>query len=309
MKNLSKTTKTILFASLIAAMILPFSVMEFAQAVPNENANDDIQEKTRTYEVEILERTTTSIDYDENGKKTERQIHKIKFVDKQTVKDLIYDNAEYLDYLRATGPDGEKAAAQEIAKYNEIINNAPDEIDIEVLRIGENSIYFSPVLYPSATGGNPTDPVNVVFHEDGSAGNARSIVDLYANHSWNVAVGGNLYAYIDNSAHGGSTFFQINNYQLEEGDFFGVRKHLRIFQGGYDSHGTFDHWSIGGVHYEQFTVWPVHTVLSWNIGENHIRSDLAGKTGVGTIGNYNTFFSGSLQGHPFDNLAAQVELT
>jgi len=35
-----KTTKTILFASLIAAMILPFSGMMMAEAAPNENANN-----------------------------------------------------------------------------------------------------------------------------------------------------------------------------------------------------------------------------------------------------------------------------
>lgn len=40
MKNISKTTKTILFASLIAALVLPFSAMEFAEAAPNENANE-----------------------------------------------------------------------------------------------------------------------------------------------------------------------------------------------------------------------------------------------------------------------------
>ena len=32
MKNITNKTKTILFASLIAAMILPFSVMNFAEA-------------------------------------------------------------------------------------------------------------------------------------------------------------------------------------------------------------------------------------------------------------------------------------
>ena len=37
---ITKNVKTILFASLITAMILPFSAMEFAQAVTNENAND-----------------------------------------------------------------------------------------------------------------------------------------------------------------------------------------------------------------------------------------------------------------------------
>ena len=39
------TTKTILFASLIAAMILPFSSMEIADAVPNENASDKVLER------------------------------------------------------------------------------------------------------------------------------------------------------------------------------------------------------------------------------------------------------------------------
>lgn len=36
----TKTIKTILFASIIAAMILPFSVMGIADAAPNENASD-----------------------------------------------------------------------------------------------------------------------------------------------------------------------------------------------------------------------------------------------------------------------------
>jgi len=40
----TKTIKTILFASLIAAMILPFSGMMMAEAAPNENANDKAKE-------------------------------------------------------------------------------------------------------------------------------------------------------------------------------------------------------------------------------------------------------------------------
>jgi hypothetical protein len=41
MKNISKTTKTILFASLIAAMILPFSGMDFAEAQKVQTIEDD----------------------------------------------------------------------------------------------------------------------------------------------------------------------------------------------------------------------------------------------------------------------------
>ncbi len=52
-----------------------------------------------------------------------------------------------------------------------------------------------------------------------------------------------------------------------------------------------------------------HTVLSWETGESHIRNDLNGKTGVGSISSYNTFLSGTLQGQSFDQYAALVELT
>ena len=38
--NYKNNTKTILFASLIAAMILPFSVMDVANAAPNEKAKE-----------------------------------------------------------------------------------------------------------------------------------------------------------------------------------------------------------------------------------------------------------------------------
>ncbi len=42
MKNITKTTKTILFASLIAAMILPFSGMDFAEAEKQDKKGKDI---------------------------------------------------------------------------------------------------------------------------------------------------------------------------------------------------------------------------------------------------------------------------
>ena len=51
MKNISKTTKTILFASLIAAMILPFSGMNFAQAT-----------KLDRYEVNDIARSLTAME-------------------------------------------------------------------------------------------------------------------------------------------------------------------------------------------------------------------------------------------------------
>lgn len=241
-------------------------------------------------------------------KKTERQIHKIKLIDIPTVKDLMDDNAEYLDFLRTLGPDGKKAAAQEIAGYAENLKNLKTEMTVDVIRIGENSIYFSPVTYEPSTYAIK-DPVNVVFHESGSAANANYITDVYADDSWHSAAGGTQLAYIDESAHGGSAYFQTSSYQLEEGNFYD-RKHLRQFVGSYDTHGTFDYWSIAGVHEEVWN-WGTfsHDIVSWENAEQHIRDDLSGKTGVGTISNYNTNYSGSLQGSTFDKYAAQVELT
>ncbi len=45
MKNITKTTKTILFASLIAALVLPFSAMDFANAEPPKDVLTKIEEK------------------------------------------------------------------------------------------------------------------------------------------------------------------------------------------------------------------------------------------------------------------------
>ncbi len=308
MKNLSKTTKTILFASLIAAMILPFSGMMMADAATNEDANNVAKENTaKRYNVEILERTVLDTIY-ENGQKTERQIHKIKLIDIPTLEDLKNDDAEYLDFLRTLGPDGEKAAATIIADYAKNLENLETEFSVDVIRIGEHSIYFSPVTYdPSSYA--LKDPVNVIFHQSGSAANANYITDVYANHSWHNAVGGSQLAYIDESAHGGSAYFQTSSYQLEEGNFWD-RTHLRQFVGNYDTHGTFDYWSIAGVHNETWDVY--HHVIDtqgWETAELEISIDLSGKTGVGTISSYNTGYSGTLQGQPFDKYQALIELT
>lgn len=47
MKNITNKTKTILFAGLLVAMILPFSVMSMAEAAPNENATKDDSKKNK----------------------------------------------------------------------------------------------------------------------------------------------------------------------------------------------------------------------------------------------------------------------
>jgi len=98
-----KTTKTILFTSLITAMILPFSGMITVKAAPNENANDKVK---RTYQVNVL--STEIIDeYYVDGIKITKFKQIVKQTDMPTMKDFISDNQEYFDFLiDELGSDG-----------------------------------------------------------------------------------------------------------------------------------------------------------------------------------------------------------
>ena len=58
--NVSKTTKTVLFASLIAAMILPFSMMDVS-AAPNENANENAKKYTKAQVIEEIDKRVSDL--------------------------------------------------------------------------------------------------------------------------------------------------------------------------------------------------------------------------------------------------------
>ena len=97
MKNITNKTKTILFASLIVAMVLPFSTMDFAQAAPNENANNNVQktklQKLTAYEEGILDNTPSlqglsDEDRDEFVSNLRSQISSFKGYEKQVFKEL-----------------------------------------------------------------------------------------------------------------------------------------------------------------------------------------------------------------------------
>lgn len=74
MNNITKKTQTILFASIIAAMILPFSGMMMVEAAPNENANQIAKEKSdRSLRVDPTPMMIHEID-----DKTSKKKHDIK---------------------------------------------------------------------------------------------------------------------------------------------------------------------------------------------------------------------------------------
>jgi len=116
---IAKSIKIILFTSLIVAMILPFSAMDFAEAKPNENASDTakdkINEKYRNSEAEEIyaklipylletgdeEKTFTSEELKEFKKlqkalEKSQKDHKEKNIDKDLRNDLKEAKKEFL---------------------------------------------------------------------------------------------------------------------------------------------------------------------------------------------------------------------
>jgi len=307
MKN-TKTIKTVLFASLIAAMILPFYAMEMVSATSNENTNDKGQiNSAKKYKVGVLSKIITDEGY-VDGVKVVKYKNTIKLLEKPTVKDLMDDNKEYLDFLRTQGEEGNKLAAEEISKYHEVINNLNDEMEIETAKVGDHSISFGTVTYDSPNG-NSKDPINLLFHNQGYAYNAKYRIDNNALHSWHSATGGSQYVFIDNTAHpGGSSYWQLNSYQLEEGSYTD-RYHVRIFEGGYDTHQQFNYWSLGAGHRENCTPsCHTHYTNSWEVTESEIKNDLTGQTGVGTVSSIYLGNGGYYQGIYNNGYAGYIQL-
>ncbi len=97
MNNKSKTMKTILFASLIAAMILPFSVMRIADAkVQTERKDNNV---SKQLDREIKRFVNSSDKFSDNSKKMKKVND--KFTEKQT--ELASEYRDVLDeYLSET---------------------------------------------------------------------------------------------------------------------------------------------------------------------------------------------------------------
>ena len=103
MKNITKTTKTILFASLLAAMILPFSGMMMADAAPNENAN----EKAPPNSMKVLDISEFEGEIPELINENALNGLKIAVANNPQVKGLLGDDYEFSDTAqRQTENDG-----------------------------------------------------------------------------------------------------------------------------------------------------------------------------------------------------------
>lgn len=113
MTNITKTTKTILFASLIAAMILPFSGMDFAEAkkegIKQKELDDRFAQVSEIYsDVRISELKEKISKAGEN--ETIRSLENgLKILEKTKVKQIADNKYKIKTTVKVTNTDGEKA--------------------------------------------------------------------------------------------------------------------------------------------------------------------------------------------------------
>lgn len=236
-------------------------------------------------------------------------------INKPTADELLADNKEYLEFLENNlGEAGKELANKKREKIRDMADNIKEEITLDVVKVGNHSITFG-VDTRDSPNGNIMDPVNMIWYDSGYANNVQGIIDNYADHGWEDAVGGTQYVYIDNTEHGGIAYWQQDSYQLQEGEYLETRYHVRIFDGSFDGHGTYGEWSLGGVHKETwFGSCSCHKIDSngFEVAEDELKNDMDGKTGVGSIGSTwlgNNDDDGSTYGEVNDGYAVNMQLT
>ncbi len=229
---------------------------------------------------------------------------------KQTIQELIEDNKEYLEYLRKNiGPE---AVSKHIRSLEEALEKVPynGTTSLKLVEVGWESISFWPYT-SDAIGGSISDPINLVFYNKGNGLNVNNKIDYSLTNSWDPTwLSNTQYTYIDDTAHGGSAYWERDSYTLANGPAYGTRYHIRIFNGTYDTHVPgFAYWSNAGVHKETWSWTQLkHIIDSWEEAETFIKNDFAGKSFVGSIGTTNLNNAGTFQGQYNDGNAPVIEL-
>lgn len=239
-----------------------------------------------------------------------RVVEKTVEFKKQTIQDLLEDNKEYLEYLRKN--IGQEAAERHVQFLREALQAVPENgiIRLKLVEVGWDSITFWPYT-SNAIGGSISDPINLVFYKKGNALNVNNKMDYSLTNNWDPTLFSHTqYTYIDDTAHGGSAYWERDIYTLANGPAYGTRYHIRIFEGTYDTHVPgFAYWSIAGVHKETWSWTQLkHIIDSWEEAETFVKNDFTGKSFVGSIGTANLNNAGTFQGKYNDGGAPVIEL-
>lgn len=177
----------------------------------------------------------------------------------------------------------------------------------------ERGLTFWPYLNGNKTF-NAKDPVNAIFWRHGAA---SVVADLLENRvgGWTSTHGATFYAYIDDSAHGGTMDWKKFDVQLRKGSFWTKSHHVRIYEGFRPCiHGK-SVYSLAGVHEEQFLTWPLssgcirgHTPLSWDNARDALETDIQSvPASVNPAVRVNLNSSGTLQNVQHDGHATYIE--
>lgn len=291
--------------SIIAGILVTSSIVLNAVQV---NAAEI--ESPKRYTAEILSSEVKNVYYS-GDTKVQRLEVTIKAKELPTFEELVEDNQKYYDWLTSNfGKRGEMKVEELKAELKQTVDNRPDVMTVNMVRVGDHSILFGDESYDSPMG-NAKDPVNMVFYEDATTSQTDTVIDSYADNNWGGdGVSPQQYVLINNVPHGGTLDWVQSDHQQYKGNIVGQREHVRLFGGDYDTHSVYDYWSVGTAHQETWnTLCLCHEIDSWENAESELRNDLVGQTGVGNVGTYNQGNSGYWQGEYNNGVARLIELT
>jgi hypothetical protein len=166
---------------------------------------------------------------------------------KPKLSDLIENSKDYFNFLENTyGESGRRMVEAKIKEWEELLGKMPDRLiynaKVPIVKLSRSEASHSTIQYTPALFSQPynswnyaTDPINLVFWEEGSAWDVQYDMKNWILHKWRDGWGSSLYANLDkNHADNSDWIWKTQDYQLEYDGFFTSRYHIRIFDGGYD---------------------------------------------------------------------------
>ncbi len=128
---------------------------------------------------------------------------------------------------------------------------------------------------------------------------------------WPGAIGNTLEVYFEDSINGGTDYWKDQDAQRQDpnGDFFGSRVHVRIFESNYTDPHSFGDWAVGNAEKEHWSTWDLtHVLDSWEDGEDAVKTAFQGQSFTGNVTYSNYLNEGTYHGQYHDGYAVVIEL-